>query len=144
MNNSVFTLHPLADLFLYTSPTGRPVPLHFTNWQTCSFTLHQLADLFLYISPIQQTYSFMLHLLADLFLYTSPAGRPVPLHFTPWQTCSFTLHQLDPFLYTSPPGRPIPSNTNSTSLGSIQSCCSYYTKTVSSLKSTTVQYLYLL
>ena len=52
-----FTLHPLADLFLYTSPLadlflytsppGRPVPLHFTPWQTCSFTLHPLADLFI-------------------------------------------------------------------------------------------------
>ena len=66
-----FTLHPLTDLFLYTSPPGRPVPLHFTPWQTCSFTLHPLTD---------------------LFLYTSPPGRPVPLHFTPWQTCSFQRH----------------------------------------------------
>ena len=63
-----FTLHPLADLLLYTSPPGRPVTLHFTPWQTCYFTLHPLAD---------------------LLLYTSPPGRPVTLHFTPWQTCSF-------------------------------------------------------
>ena len=50
---------------LYTSPPGRPVPLHFTLWQTCSFTLHP-----------------------------PPPRRPVLLHFTPWQTCSFQ-HQLD-------------------------------------------------
>ena len=63
-------------------------------------------------------------------LYTSPPGRPVPLHFTPWQTCSFTLHPLaDLFLYTSPSGRPVHSNTNSTSLGSIQPCCNYGAKT---------------
>ena len=93
-----FTLHPLADRFLYTSPLAdpflytsppcRPVPLHFTPlqtcslhftpWQTRSFTLHPLADLF-----------FTLHPLADPFLYTSPPCRPV--------------------LYTSPPGRPIHS-----------------------------------
>ena len=64
---------PLAHLFLFTSPPGRHVPLHFTPWQICSFTLHPLAD---------------------LFLYTSPPSRSVPLHFTPWQTCSFTLHPL--------------------------------------------------
>ena len=41
-------------------------------------------------------------------LYTSPPGRPVTLHFTPWQTCYFTLHPLaDLLLYTSPPGRPV-------------------------------------
>ena len=76
-----FTLHPLADmflytspladLFLYTSPPGRPVPLHFTPWQTCSFTLHPLADLFLYTSH-----------LADMFLCT------------PYKTCSLQ-HQHD-------------------------------------------------
>ena len=83
-----FTFNPLANLFLYTSPPGRHVPLHFTPWQTCSFTLHPLVD---------------------MFLYTSPPGRPVPLHFTPRQTCSFTLHPLaDLFLYTSLPGRPVP------------------------------------
>ena len=36
-----FTLHPLGDMFLYTSPP----------WQTCSFTLHPLGDMFLYTSP---------------------------------------------------------------------------------------------
>ena len=35
-------------------------------------------------------------------------------------------------LYMSPPGRPVHSNTNSTSLGSIQPCCSYCIKTVRS------------
>ena len=102
-SSKCFTLHPLADLFIYTSPPDRPVPLHFTPWQTCSFTLQPLAD---------------------LFIYTSPPGRPVPLHFTPWQTCSFTLHPLaNLFLYTSPPGRPVHPNANATSLGSIQSSC---------------------
>ena len=99
-----FTLHPLADLLLYTSPSGRPVTLHFTLWQTCYFTLHPLADLLLYTSPsgrpvtlhftLWQTCYFTLHPLADLLLYTSPSGRPVTLHFTLWQTCS-VQHQFD-------------------------------------------------
>ena len=98
--NCSFTLHPLAELFLYTSPPGRTVPLHFTPWQNCSFTLHPLAE---------------------LFLYTSPPGRTVPLHFTPWQNCSFTLHPLaELFLYTSPPGRTVHSNMSSQ--GSILPC----------------------
>ena len=127
-----FTLHPLGDLFLYTSSPGRPVPLHFTSWETCSFTLHSLGD---------------------MFLYTSPPRRPVPLHFTPWETCSFTLHPLgdlflytsplgylflytsplaDMFLYTSLPGRPVHSIAISTSLGSIQPCCTHCAKTIHS------------
>ena len=115
-----FTLHPLADLLLYTSPPGkpvtlhftpdRPVTLHFTPWQTCSYIarhpVRRTAQRALHFTPWQTCY-FTLHLLADLLLYTSPPGRPVTLHFTPWQTCDFTLHPLaDLLLYTSPPGRP--------------------------------------
>ena len=118
----------MADLFLYTSPPGklvplhftpgRPVPLYFTPWQTCSFTLHPMADLFLYTSPPGKLVP--LHFTpgrpvplyfapADLILYTSPLSKYVPLHFTPWLTCSYILHPLaDLFLYTSPPGRPVP------------------------------------
>ena len=97
-----FTLHPLADMLLYTSSPGRPVTLHFIPWQTCYFTLHPLADMLLYTSspgrPVTlhfipwQTCYFTLHPLADLLLYTSSPGRPVTLHFIPWQTCYFTLH----------------------------------------------------
>ena len=112
-----FTLQPLADLFIYTSTPGRPVHLHFTPWQTCSFTLQPLADLFLNTSPMADQFLYI-SLLADLFLYTSPMAdlflytstpsRPVPLHFNPRQTCSFTLQPLaDLFIYTSPPGRPV-------------------------------------
>ena len=34
--------------------------------------------------------------------------------------------------YSSVPGRPVPLNTDSTSLGSIQPCCNYCTKTIHS------------
>ena len=47
---------------------------------------------------------------------------------------------MGPFkaLYTSPPGRPVHSNTNSTSLGSIQPCCNYCAETTHSFISTSV------
>ena len=43
-----------------------------------------------------------------MFIYTSIPGRPVHLHFNPWQTYSFILQTLaDSFLYASTPGRPV-------------------------------------
>ena len=81
-----FTLHPLADRFLYTSPPGRPVPLHFTPLQTHSFTLHPLADLF-----------FTLHSLADPFLYTSPPCRPVLYTSPPGRP----IHSISHFAITA-------------------------------------------
>ena len=78
-----FTLHSLADLFLYTSPPGRLVPLHFTPWQICSFTLHPLADLFLY--P-----------LADLFIQT-----PTRQLWEAFSNVAITLQKL--FIHLCPP-----------------------------------------
>ena len=56
-----FTLHPLADLFLYTSTPGRPVPLHFIPWQTCSLQ-HQL--------DFSRKHSAMLQLLHKDYSFT--------------------------------------------------------------------------
>ena len=89
LKNFILKLNNLKVKKHFTS--GRPVLLHFTPWHTCSFTLYPLADLFLYNSP-RQTCPFTLYPLADPFLYTLPPGRPVPLHFTPWQTRSCTLY----------------------------------------------------
>ena len=128
-----FTLHLLADMYLVTGTTHST--LHFTLWQTCIPSLEPPTAL--YTSPFGRPVSrhwnhpqhFTLHPLADLYPVTGTTHST--LHFTLWQTC---IPSLEPptALYTSPLGRPARSNTNSTSVRSIQPCCNYCAKTTQS------------
>ena len=96
-----FTLHPLADLFLYTSPLAdlflytsspdRPVPLHFIPWQTCSVTLHPWQTCSVTLHP-WQTCSFKLH-----------PWQTCSFKLHPWQTCSFKLHPWQTYSFTLHP-----------------------------------------
>ena len=110
----IFTLHPWQ---IFT-----PHPWQIFTPHPCQiFTPHPLVDL--YTSPPGR----YLHLTPCQIKYLPP-GRF--LHLTPCQIKDlpgdeiFTPHPLVD-LYTSPHGRSSHSNTNSTSLGSNQPCCSY-------------------